>query len=149
MCPTTTCESLCMTAASTPVTLAKSRLERTASYSTSLLVVENWKWTTHSIVSPFGDRSTTLALSTRWLDELFVHIIHAISFSSSSFPIVNSTMKSAKVCALIVVLGRCWTSNSSSLIAHRSSHSDASKLFIVFHSYLSIWILWCALGSTA
>ena len=138
-----------MIATLAPAALAKSRPKRTASYLASLLVVENWRRTAHSIVSFIGDRSMTLALSARWLDELSVHIIHAIDFSFSSFPVVNSVMKSTKACALIAVLGQYWTSNSSSLIAYRTSCPVASGLFIIFRGGLSVWTLWCALGSTA
>ena len=42
-------------------TLAKLMPKSTASYFVSLLVVANWRWTTHSIVSLSGDRSKTLA----------------------------------------------------------------------------------------
>ena len=139
MCLTTTCESQCITVDLAPDALAKSRLERTASYSTSLLVVKNWRWTAHSIVSPSSDYIKTPAPLAHWLDELSVHIVHAISFSSLSSPVMNSTMKSTKACALIMVLGRYWTSNSLSLIAHKTSRRATSELFIVFHNGLSIW----------
>ena len=134
MCPTTTYESQCMTTDSTPAALAKSRPKRTASYSASLLVIENWRWIVHSIVSPIGDRSKTSAPPACWLNELSVHIIHVIGFFLSSSPVVNSAMKSTKACALIVVLGRYWTSNSLSSIAHRTSHPAPS-----FDNSLFVW----------
>ena len=138
MRPTTTCESQCMIVNLAPVALAKSRLERTTSYLTSLLVVENWRWTAHSIVSPSSDRSRIPATSAHWLDEPSIHIMHAIGFSSSSSLVVNLAMKLAKACALIAVLGRYWTSNLPSSNAHRTNRPTTSRLFIVFHSSLSV-----------
>ena len=90
----------------TPVALVKLRFERIASYSASLLVVENWRRTARSIVSPSGDHSKTLAPPACWLDEAFVHIIHTVGLSSSFSFVMNSTMKLAKAYALIVVLGQ-------------------------------------------
>ena len=139
MCPTTTCKSQCMTANSALAALDKSRPERTASYSALLLVVKNQRQTTHSIVSPSDDCSKTLAPLSYWLDKPSVHIIHAIDFSSSSFLVMNSTIKSTKACALIVVLGQYQTSNSLSSIVHRTNRPVASELFIIFCSSLSIW----------
>ena len=139
MCPITTYKSQCMTTDMAPAALAKSRPERTTSYSALLLVVENWRWTAHSTVSLSSDCSRTLTSLAHWLDEPSIYIIHTIgSISSSSF-VVNSTMKSAKACALITVLGRYWMSNSSSSIAHRTNRLVAFTLFIVFHSGLFVW----------
>ena len=128
-----------MTADMALAALAKSRPERTVSYSTSLLVVENWRRTAHSIISPSGDYSRTLTPLARWLDDPSIHIIHAIVLSFSSSFIMNLVMKSAKSWALIAILGQYWTSNSLSSIAHRTSRLAASGLFIVFHNGLSVW----------
>ena len=119
--------------------LATMRLERTTLYSTSLLVIENWRRIAHSILSPSGNRSKTLAPSAHWLNELSVHIIHVVGLSSSSSFVVNSAMKSTKTCALIAVLGLYWTLNSPSFIAYRISYPTAFGLFIAFRSGLFIW----------
>ena len=119
-----------MTTNIAPAALAKSRPERTV----SLLVVENWRQTAHSIVSPFGDCSRTPAFPTYWLDKPSVHIIHVAGLSSPSSFTMNSAMKSAKAHALIMVLGRYRTSNSLSSIVHITSHLAASGLLIAFHS---------------
>ena len=123
----------------TPVALAKLRSERITSYSASLLVVENWRWTAHSIVSSSGDRSKTLAPLAHWLDEAFVHIIHTVGLSSSFSFVVNSTMKSAKAYALIAVLGQYYTLNSPSSIAHKTSRPIATRLLIAFCSGFFVW----------
>ena len=139
MCLTTTCELQCMTVDLAPVALAKSRLERTALYLALLLAIKNQRRTTHSIVSPSGDRSRTLAPLARWLDKPSIHIVHAIGFPTSFSIVVNLAMKLAKACALIAVLGMYWTSNSPSLIAYRTSRLAASRLFIIFCSGLFVW----------
>ena len=108
---------------------------------TSLLVIENRRQTAHSIATPSGDHSTTVAPPARWLDEQFIHIIHAINFFSFSFPVVNSAIKSAKAYALITVLGRYWTLDTLSSIAQRNSCAAAFGLFIVFRSGLSVWTI--------
>lgn len=98
--------------------------------------------TTHSIVSPSGDRNWTLALSARWLNDPSVHIIHTAGFLSLTSPhpsVVNFAMKSTKAYALIAVLGQYWASNSPSSIAHRTSHLVASGLYMAFCSGLSFW----------
>ena len=145
MCPTTTSESQCMTADLAPAALARPRLERTASYSASLLVIENWRWIAHSIISPFNDCSRTLTLLARWLDKPSIQIIHAIGVSSLSSPVVNSAMKLAKACTLIAIFGQYWTSNSPSSITHKTNHPAAFGLVIIFHNVLSIQtIMVCA-----
>ena len=149
MCLTTTCELQCMTTDMAPTALAKSRTKRTALYSASLLVIENWRWNAHSIVSPSGGYSRTPASSTRWLDEPFVHIIHVASLSSSSSFAINSAMKSAKAGSLIAILGQYQMSNSLSSIAHRTSRPlplDCSLLSIMVCLFEP---LWCVLRSTA
>ena len=76
--------------------LARLRLERTASYSASLLVVGNWKQIAHSIVSPSDDCSRIPAPLACWLDKPFIHIIHVASLLSSSSFAVNWATKLAK-----------------------------------------------------
>ena len=56
--------------------LARSRPATSASYSVSLLVVGKSRWTMHSIVSPSGDSSTTLAPPACLLDDLSVCMLH-------------------------------------------------------------------------
>ena len=90
----------------------------------------------HSVVNSSSDCTKTPTLLAHWLDELSVHIIHAIGFSSLSFSVVNSAMKLAKARALIMALGWYWTSNSPGLTTHRTSHPATSKLFIIFRSDL-------------
>ena len=127
-----------MTVDTTYAALAKSRPKMIASYSTSLLVIENWRRMARSVVSLSSDYTKTPALLAHWLDEPSVHIIHAIGFSSLSFSVVNSAMKLAKACALIMALGWYWTSNSPGSTTHRTSHPATSELFIVFRSDLSV-----------
>ena len=57
---------------------------------------------------------------------------------SSSFA-VNSTMKSAKASALMVVLEWYCMSNSLSSIARKTSHPPAFGWFIVFRKGLFVW----------
>ena len=139
MSSTTTCVSQCMIANVAPAALAKSMPERTASYFASLLVVGNWRWTSHSTVSPSDVCYKTPASLTRWLDNPSVHTIHVVGSSSSTPHVMNSTTKSATACALIPVRGQYWTSNSPSSTTHRTSHPAASRLFIAFYSNLSVW----------
>ena len=139
MCPTTTCESQCMTVDSTPTVLAKSRPKRTALYSASLLVVKNWRRNTHSIVSLSSDHSKNPAPPAYWLDEPFVHIYHAIGFFSSSFLVMNSAIKSAKACALIAVLGH---------IGHRTprAQSPIEPVVLLLPSCSSFFTAACPFG---
>ena len=58
-----------MTTNDASIASAKSRPISTASYLASLLVVRNWRQTTHVIKSPSGDCKTTPIPSVHRLDE--------------------------------------------------------------------------------
>ena len=81
----------------------------------------------------------TLTPPARWLDKLFVRIIHVVGpSSSSSFP-MNLATKSTKAWALITALGRYSMSNSLSSIAHKTIRPATSVLFIALRNSLSVW----------
>ena len=90
------------------------------SYSVSLLVAENFSWTPYLSTSPSGVAMTTPTPLLFWADEPSICIVHhstslvRLSLSGK----VNLVMKSARACALMVVLGWYSMSNWPSSIAH-------------------------------
>ena len=125
--------------------LARSSPTIKASYSTSLLVVGKSKRTMHSTLSPSGLRSITPAPPTYLLEDPSMWMLHC-GTSSAPWPssLVNSAMKLAITCPLMAVLGRYFTSNSLSYIAHSAIRPTVSRLFIACCKGFSVnmMIMW-------
>ena len=116
----------------------KSRLVKTTSYLTSLLVIGNWRWTSHSIMSPLGDCRTTPIPTTCLLDDPFVLTNHGATPQPLSSFVVNLATKSTKAWSLIAILVYYCTSNSLSSIAYRANCPATFGLFIALCKGLSV-----------
>ena len=122
-----------------PATLVRSNPATKASYSTSLLVIRNYRQTMHSISSLSGEWSTIPAPSACLLDDSFMWILHG-GYSSAPWPsiLVNFAMKSTTTYPFILVHGQYCTSNSLNSIAHSVIHPMASGLLIALYKGLSV-----------
>ena len=132
--PITSFESLWTIRLSAPSAFPNLNLVSIPSYSASLLVAENFNWTSYLSISPSGAVMTTLTPSLFYVDEPSVCIVHRsislVRLSSSGR--VNSAMKSTKAYALMVVLRWYSISNWLSSIAHWTILPAASGLFMDF-----------------
>ena len=133
--PITSYESPRTRTESAPSDLANSKPCSRASYSASLLVIWNCRWTTYSRWSPSSDRNTILIPPTCCVDKPFTRTTHRFAPWSPfywSWVWVNLAMKSASTWAFIASLGWYLMSNSLSSTTYWINCPAASNLFIAF-----------------
>ena len=128
-----------MTKFSAPTAFARSNPAIKTSYSTSLLVVGKSSRIMHSIISPTGLWSTTLAPSACLFEDPSVWMLHCVTSSAPwPSPSVNSAMKLATTCPFIAVRSRYCMSNSLNLTAYNVIRLVASRLLIALCKGLSV-----------
>ena len=138
ICPTTSCESLCIRRLSTPTVRASSILTIKASYSDSLLEASKPKRTACSIFSPVGEVNCRPIPNPDCREASLMQRVHQPSLFERVLGCGSSTRKSAKTCPLLESLGLYCISYSLSSIAHRAIRSDRSGLWIVPQSGRSV-----------
>ena len=116
--PMTSWESLLSTILSAPSALAILSPTSKASYSVSLLVIENLSWTPYLRTSFSREVMTMPAPPPCCVDDPSVCIVQRSSWWFTSSGVVNSAMKSANAWAFITVRGRYSTLNWLSSMAH-------------------------------
>ena len=128
-----------MTKFAAPTALARSSPTTKASYSASLLVVGKSKRTMHSILSPSGLWSITLAPPACLLEDPSVWMLQC-GISSAPWPSlrVNFVMKLATTCPFIAVRGQYCMSNSLNSNAHNAICPASSGLLIALRIGLSV-----------
>ena len=147
-CPTTNWELLKIFRCRAPASLTTFTLAISASYSTSLLVVQNSKCKAYYATSPSGSVKISSAPNPDEFDEPSTCRVHSSSGSDSAFAsshlelsptselstpfrlypfrIVHSRMKSTNTRALMKGLRGYYTSNYKSFRAHITIHPEVS-----------------------
>jgi hypothetical protein len=142
--PTTTLESVLTMQLVTPSALSLRRPRMTASYSAMLLVhlldsKAKLRRAAYLCLTPVGDVIIAAAPAPAWHHAPSQWVVHTFSGGSSCYRVgpVQSTMKSARTCDLIVVLGSkvMWYPESSA--AHLVIRTDASGFLNSSPSHLS------------
>ena len=138
ICPTTSCESLCIRRLSTPTARASSIPAIKASYSDSLLVASKPKRTAYSIFSPVGEVNCRPIPDPDCREAPLMQRVHQPSLFGRVLGCESSARKSAKACPLLESLGLYCIPYLLSSIAHRAIRLDRSGLWIVPRSGRSV-----------
>jgi hypothetical protein len=132
--PATTLESVLTMQVVTPSALSLRRPRMTASYSAMLLVHlpdsrAKLRRAAYLCLTPVGDVIIAAAPAPAWHHAPSQWMVHTFSEGSSGCRVspVQSTMKSARTCDLIVVLGSKVIWYPESLAAHLAIQMDASE----------------------